>query len=497
MIDVPYLRKEGATHCGCDALVLLLLASGVNMHECSAPADLQAALIEPGCAAWAHFVELSEESAEVVADRMRRHWDKLPIVVATIEGLLWEFLATLRRGDANCLVSIVGYDYPAKQIVSGVALRLVGEWISAVRQHVAVGSESLDQRKQMALDELFEERPYREGGGYREATVARSVQNTLTRVLARRGMKTPAQIRKSHFAILFHTSVTRFGMSVADAVALCGAKDMRAAIEKVCVVLCVPTLEHALQLSTEEAVCRARQYMFESAALPPGIPVPHLPPHVASWLMDRTERNSTEQRDGPGGASRAPALDEELARELVRRWGAAVEDACARYFSRGAGLQDAMQEVWEVVLQRLAEHQYYDAEQRRHALDLSAEQQGEVVTSVCRDKVSGLVKSRRRFEARHLFSAHDPFLEDVVDGDSSDPLSQLEKAELRDRINAAVATLGNELTELVRAHYLDGETSRQIAKRLGVSESVISRRLAHARAVLTGLLGPAGDRAEE
>jgi hypothetical protein len=239
-------------------------------------------------------MELSPEDADPVAERIRRYPEKLPIVIATIPGLVRDLLTLLRRRDANCLVTAVGFDNPVRQIVSGVALRLVGQWLSAVREQLPLDAEQLSEPERLALAQLFEERPYRESA---RGSVGRemSADNTLRRVLARCGLKTAAQVRKGNFAILFHTCVTRFGISAADAVSLCGAKDMRSAVEKVCTVLRVPSLQHALGLNTNEAVYRGRRFIFESSSLPAGIPAPEMPAYVWDWLQNRTEQNRTEQ----------------------------------------------------------------------------------------------------------------------------------------------------------------------------------------------------------
>jgi len=170
------------------------------------------------------------------------------------------------------------------------------------------------------------------------------------------------------------------------------------------------------------------------------------------------------------------------------RWSTVVESLCSRHFVLGAGLQDATQEVWSAVLRKLAQHQYYDSGRGEYFIRLSSGDQEALIRRTARDRISGLVRSRRRYRARHVLTSDHSNLDEMYDSGAIDPLTRLESAELRGRIKRAIASLGSDLAALVLARYVNEEKSRDLARRYGVSESAISRRLQAARQMLKDLL---------
>ena len=68
------------------------------------------------------------------------------------------------------------------------------------------------------------------------------------------------------------------------------------------------------------------------------------------------------------------------------------------------------------------------------------------------------------------------------------PESQLEKAELRQRVRLAVAALPAKERELTRDYYLRGETQREISERRKIPLATVKKRLQYAREHLRGLI---------
>lgn len=68
------------------------------------------------------------------------------------------------------------------------------------------------------------------------------------------------------------------------------------------------------------------------------------------------------------------------------------------------------------------------------------------------------------------------------------PESQLESAELRQRVRLAVAALPVKERELTRDYYLRGETQREISERRKIPLATVKKRLQYAREHLRGLI---------
>lgn len=68
------------------------------------------------------------------------------------------------------------------------------------------------------------------------------------------------------------------------------------------------------------------------------------------------------------------------------------------------------------------------------------------------------------------------------------PESQLEAAELRQRVRLAVAALPTKERELTQDYYLHGESQREIAERRKIPLATVKKRLQYAREHLRGLI---------
>jgi RNA polymerase sigma-70 factor (ECF subfamily) len=75
-----------------------------------------------------------------------------------------------------------------------------------------------------------------------------------------------------------------------------------------------------------------------------------------------------------------------------------------------------------------------------------------------------------------------------------DPLADAERAELRERLLAALAGLTEVQREVVLLHDLEGWRHREIAGELGLPEGTVRAHLFHARRFLRGRLEAAGPR---
>jgi RNA polymerase sigma-70 factor (ECF subfamily) len=69
------------------------------------------------------------------------------------------------------------------------------------------------------------------------------------------------------------------------------------------------------------------------------------------------------------------------------------------------------------------------------------------------------------------------------------PADDAERAQLRERLLAALGELPEERREIVLLHDLEGWTHREIAERLGLPPGTVRSHLHHARRRLRGLLG--------
>jgi RNA polymerase sigma factor (sigma-70 family) len=147
-----------------------------------------------------------------------------------------------------------------------------------------------------------------------------------------------------------------------------------------------------------------------------------------------------------------------------------------------------MQEVWVRVNKNLSAHQFYDPASRRCRLSISDAEIREEIVRVAGNSVSLGVKRRKRLDARFvtLSRAKDASVADERGG--SLPLDQLILEEERKLVALAMASIDKPLAEILRQKYGDGAKSREIANRLGVSESNVSKQLARARAMLAAAL---------
>ncbi|HEX2191529.1 MAG TPA: sigma-70 family RNA polymerase sigma factor [Longimicrobiaceae bacterium] len=101
-----------------------------------------------------------------------------------------------------------------------------------------------------------------------------------------------------------------------------------------------------------------------------------------------------------------------------------------------------------------------------------------------------ITRNRARNHVRDRRSGRMLDIDDVALADAlPSPAEHAERAQLRERLLAALAQIPEERREVVLLHDLEGWTHREIAERLGLPPGTVRSHLHHARARLRGILG--------
>jgi RNA polymerase sigma-70 factor (ECF subfamily) len=175
-------------------------------------------------------------------------------------------------------------------------------------------------------------------------------------------------------------------------------------------------------------------------------------------------------------AARAQRGDRAALERLVRRYLRPVHSVAASFLRERADVEDAVQESFLRVLDNIAK---YDPA-RPFAPWLYR-----VARNVARDRRSAI---GRRLTER-------------IEGDdfeeaSPRPDATLELAEIRRRVAAAMERLPEQRRTAFRLHDVDGFTTGETARIMGLSEGTIRSHVHHARHALRGLLADRPDLAE-
>ena len=100
-----------------------------------------------------------------------------------------------------------------------------------------------------------------------------------------------------------------------------------------------------------------------------------------------------------------------------------------------------------------------------------------------------IVRNRARNHRRYLRVRTAAPLDVAVGASSGDnPARDAERAELRERLLAAIGTLGETQRQVVLLHDLEGWKHREIAESLGMPEGTVRHHLFHARRALRAQL---------
>jgi RNA polymerase sigma-70 factor (ECF subfamily) len=175
-------------------------------------------------------------------------------------------------------------------------------------------------------------------------------------------------------------------------------------------------------------------------------------------------------------AARAQRGDRAALERLVRRYLRPVHSVAASFLRERADVEDAVQESFLRALDNIAK---YDPA-RPFAPWLYR-----VARNVARDRRSAI---GRRLTER-------------IEGDdfeeaSPRPDATLELAEIRRRVAAAMERLPEQRRTAFRLHDVDGFTTGETARIMGLSEGTIRSHVHHARHALRGLLADRPDLAE-
>lgn len=101
-----------------------------------------------------------------------------------------------------------------------------------------------------------------------------------------------------------------------------------------------------------------------------------------------------------------------------------------------------------------------------------------------------IVRNRARdLRRRRIVRLASPLDEARAKADSADPARDAERAQLRDRLLAALAELPQVQRQVVLLHDLEEWRHREIAAELGLPEGTVRSHLFHARRTLRALLG--------
>lgn len=183
--------------------------------------------------------------------------------------------------------------------------------------------------------------------------------------------------------------------------------------------------------------------------------------------------------DGPADrrlAARVQRGDRAAFERLVRRYLRPVHAVAASYLTEEADVEDAAQETFLRALDRI---ETYDAD-RPFAPWLY-----QIARNVARNRLDG--RSRWRTE---------PLPEAGLEDGADDPEDEMERAEIRRRVDAAVAGLPGRQRSVFRLLEVEGYSAAEAADMLGLTAGTVRSHLSHARSALREELAPWLDRRE-
>lgn len=160
-------------------------------------------------------------------------------------------------------------------------------------------------------------------------------------------------------------------------------------------------------------------------------------------------------------ATRAARGDREAFEGLVRRYLKPVHAVAAAFLDREADVEDAAQETFLRALDGLAG---YDAD-RPFAPWLY-----QIARNV----------ARNRLESRSRWRTEDLPDEGLEDG-SRGPEAELERAEIRRRVEAAVAGLPEQRRTAFRLVDVEGYTAKEVGRLMGLAPGTVRSHVHHAR----------------
>jgi RNA polymerase sigma-70 factor, ECF subfamily len=163
-------------------------------------------------------------------------------------------------------------------------------------------------------------------------------------------------------------------------------------------------------------------------------------------------------------AERVQRGDREALERLVMRYLRPIHAVTASYLSERADVEDAVQETFLRVLDRIATYQ----PARPFAPWLY-----QIARNVARDRIT--TNTRRGTE---------PLPDDSVAGTAADPELVLEQNEIRRHVATAIAELPEQQRTAFRLHDVEGYTTNEIARIMGLSPGTVRSHVHYARRAL-------------
>lgn len=176
-------------------------------------------------------------------------------------------------------------------------------------------------------------------------------------------------------------------------------------------------------------------------------------------------------------AARVQDGDRDAFEGLVRRYLGPIHAVAASFLSEPADVEDAAQETFLRALDRI---RTYDPA-RPFAPWIY-----QIARNVARNRLDG--RARRRTE---------PLPEEGLEAGTGDPGSELERAEIRRRVDSAVAGLPERQRTVFRLLDVEGYSAGEVAEMLGLTSGTVRSHLSHARSTLRDELAPWLERREE
>jgi RNA polymerase sigma-70 factor (ECF subfamily) len=149
----------------------------------------------------------------------------------------------------------------------------------------------------------------------------------------------------------------------------------------------------------------------------------------------------------------------------------------ASFLSERADVEDVAQETFLRALDRI---RTYDPD-RPFAPWLY-----QIARNVARNRIAG--RARRKTE---------PLPDEGLAGGADDPEAELERSEIRRRVDAAVAGLPERQRAVFRLLDVEGFSAAEAAEMLGLTSGTVRSHLSHARSALREALAPWLERTEE
>lgn len=169
--------------------------------------------------------------------------------------------------------------------------------------------------------------------------------------------------------------------------------------------------------------------------------------------------------------------DRQAFAELVRRYLRPVHGVVASFLSEPADVEDAAQETF---LRALDGIHGYDAD-RPFAPWLY-----QIARNVARNRLG----AERRWANTELDEAR-------VSAEAGDPVEEMERSRIRERVEAAIAALPEQRRTAFRLCDVEGYAAAEVAEIMGLAPGTVRSHVHHARHDLRDRLGPLAEAREE